>query len=99
MKRDKKEHFQFVPLQSEKGKELIENYKIPKETDSIIVIAENRFYFESEAVIKIIGDLAVPWKWFQVLRMIPLNIRNKVYRWVAQNRFDWFGRRKTCRIM
>jgi predicted DCC family thiol-disulfide oxidoreductase YuxK len=99
MKRDKKEQFQFVPLQSEEGKELIVRCKIPKGTDSIIVIAENRFYLESEAVIKIIGYLAIPWKWLQVLRIIPLNIRNKVYRWIAQNRFNWFGRRKTCRIM
>lgn len=99
MKRDKKEQFLFVPLRSEEGKEWIVKYKIPKETDSIIVIAENRIYLESEAVIKIIGYLQIPWKWFQLLRIIPLNIRDKIYQWVAQNRFKWFGRRKTCRII
>lgn len=99
IKRDKKEHFQFVPLQSEVGKELIKKYKIPRETDSIVVITENRSYLESEAVFKIISYLEVPWRWFQILRIIPLNTGNRIYRWLAKNRFKWFGKRNTCRIV
>lgn len=89
----------FVPLQSEKGKALIEKYKIAKEIDSIILIAENSIYFESEAVMKIARQLSVPWTWFQIFSFVPLNMRDKFYKWIARNRFSWFGKRKTCRVI
>ena len=82
-----------------KGEVLSEPYKIDKETDSIILIAENRIYIESEAIIKIAGQLSAPWKWFQIFRFLPLKIRDRQYRWVAKNRIRWFGRRKTCRVI
>jgi predicted DCC family thiol-disulfide oxidoreductase YuxK len=32
-------------------------------------------------------------------RLVPRVIRNSVYRVIARNRYRWFGKRDTCRIL
>ena len=95
LKRDKTKRFCFVALQSEKGKEFIERYKIHQETDSVILIDKNKVYMESDAAIKISQLLPAPWSWAVVFKIIPKNWRDKMYRWVAKNRYSWFGKNNT----
>ncbi len=96
LKRDKKKQFHFVSLQSDEGKELIKRYKIPQETDSVILIRKNEIFIESDAALKIIGLLPTPWKWLTIFKIIPIKWRNKIYNWVAKNRYKWFGKRDVC---
>ena len=30
--------------------------------------------------------------------IVPRPIRDAVYRWIARNRYQWFGKRDTCRL-
>ena len=53
IKRDKKELFRFCPLQSKAGQQLTLHYNIPAETDSVILIFNNKIFTESEAALKI----------------------------------------------
>jgi len=96
LKRDKKKQFRFVSLQSDEGKELIKRYKIPQETDSVILIRKNKIFVESDAALKISGLLPTPWKWLTIFKIIPTKWRNKIYNWVAKNRYKWFGKRDVC---
>ena len=98
LKRDRKKQFRYAALQSETGKTLIQKFHIPKQTDSVILIKLNKVYFESDAAIEITNMLPYPWKLGIIFQIIPKIIRNKIYRWVAKNRYRWFGKRKTCRI-
>ena len=99
LKRDKKDQFHFVTLQSDLGDELIEQYKIAPETDSVILIIKNRVYTESDAALEIARKLPTPWNWFSAFKIIPKKIRDGVYKWIAKNRYRWFGKRNTCRII
>ena len=99
LKRDKKKQFQFIPLQSDKGLEIMDKYKLPKETNSVILIKGDNFYIESEAIIEICRYLPIPWKWVPVFRIVPLKWRNILYKWIAKNRYQWFGKRESCRIV
>lgn len=99
LKRDKKKQFQLVSLQSERGVELMRQYQIPKETDSIIFIAEKQIFIESDASIEIARLLPVPWNWLTVFKVIPKKLRDKIYRWIARNRYRWFGKRDVCRLI
>ena len=99
LKRDKKKLFRFVTLQSERGEELVRQFNISKETDSVILIFENRVFLESEAAIEIVRLLPVPWKWLAFFKIIPLKFRNGIYKWIARNRYRWFGKRNVCRIV
>ena len=99
LKRDRKKQFVFIALQSVKGRELIKKYKISAETDSVIFILNNRVYTESGAAIEILRLLPFPWSWLSVVKIIPKKLRNGIYKWIAKNRYRWFGTRETCRTV
>lgn len=98
IKRDKKKQFRFVALQSEAGKRLVQNFKIPHETDSVILIKQNQVSIESEAAIEIARLLPYPWKLGALIKIIPKQLRDNIYRAIAKNRYKWFGKTKSCRI-
>lgn len=99
LKWDRKKQFHFVALQSKTGVKLIQTYNISENTDSVIFINENRVFEESEAAIEILKRLPAPWRFFAVFRIIPKKIRDKIYKWIARNRYSWFGKREVCRIL
>lgn len=99
LKNDKKKLFRFVPLQSDEGKLLISELKLSVNTDSVIFIHGNQVFLYSDAIIEISKLLGVPWKWLSVFSSFPVKFRNRIYRWIAKNRYRWFGKRKTCRVM
>jgi len=98
IKRDHKKQFTYIPLQSESGKLLIQEFHIPMITDSVILVKLNQVYFESDTVIEIAGMLSYPWKLGVCAKFIPKKIRDGIYRLIAKNRYRWFGKRETCRI-
>ena len=99
LKRDKKNQFYYVSLQSDEGKKLIDRYRIPKETDSVILIKNEEVFTESSAVVEIGRMLPFPWNGAVVLKVIPRACRDGVYQWISRNRYGWFGKRTTCRII
>ncbi len=98
LKHDKKKQFRFVPLQSDEGKLYIQKYQIPSDTDSVLLIKSNQVYFESDAAVEIAEMLNFPWKLARYIKFIPKKMRDKVYRWMAKNRYRWFGKRESCRV-
>jgi predicted DCC family thiol-disulfide oxidoreductase YuxK len=99
LKYDKKKHFNFVPLQSEEGKLYIAKYQIQADIDSVILIKTNHVYFESDAAVEVFGMLSFPWKSARFIKFIPKKLRDKIYSWIAKNRYRWFGKRESCRIL
>lgn len=99
LKRDKKSQFSYVSIQSDEGKALFIRYNIPTESDSVILIKNKQVFMESEAAIEIGKRLPAPWKQAGILRIFPLKLRNRMYLWIARNRYRWFGKREQCRII
>ena len=102
IRRDKKAAFTFVPLQSDVGKTLLETTSIKAGSittsglDTIVYIKNNQALIESEAVLEILTDLSGIWRIFGVLRLIPLSLRDKIYRFIAAKRYQLFGKRTSC---
>jgi predicted DCC family thiol-disulfide oxidoreductase YuxK len=98
-KRDKRNVFTFVPLQSEEAEKFP---GLPRfETDSsasVILIEDENIYVKSTAALKIARQLRFPWNLFYVLIIVPASIRDGVYMFIARNRYKWFGKRETCYI-
>ena len=38
------------------------------------------------------------WPLFYAFIIVPRPVRDVVYKWIARNRYRWFGKRDTCRI-
>jgi predicted DCC family thiol-disulfide oxidoreductase YuxK len=95
---DRKKQFRYVAQQSVAGKILIQKFRIPSEINSVILIFNNQVYIESEALIKISSFLSFPWNTGIILKIFPKKFNDFFYQWIAKNRYNWFGRKKACRI-
>lgn len=98
LKQDKKHRFKFATLQSSLGQELKESIK-EEAFDSFILKEGEKLTFKSDAVFIIASKLPFPWPLIQVGYIVPRFLRDKVYDWVAKNRFKWFGRSENCIVL
>ena len=91
-KRDSEKRFEFVGLASEVGTKIRKDLKIKTELDSIILTDGMVYYTQSEAVWRITERLSFPWNLGKWLKLFPRKWGSVFYRFVARNRFRWFGK-------
>ncbi|MDD2633197.1 DUF393 domain-containing protein [Candidatus Falkowbacteria bacterium] len=103
IRRDKSARFRFLPLQSDEGKKLLQSSKIEISTtdnpDTVILYHNGATWERSEAVLEIFKRLGGVWRLMLPLKYLPLSWRDKLYNFVARNRYRWFGRRDQCTIV
>ncbi|MCB5239973.1 thiol-disulfide oxidoreductase DCC family protein [Niallia alba] len=97
IKRDPHNQFFFASLQSEMGKSLLEKHHL-SEVDSVVLIKDDMYYIESDAALEICRHLSSGWKLLAILKGIPSFIRDPLYRFVARNRYRWFGKQDSCML-
>jgi predicted DCC family thiol-disulfide oxidoreductase YuxK len=99
IKADKNKSLKYLPLQDEKAQLLINSANLEK-IDTVVYYSPNKqFYIKSEAVIQVLTDIGGIWKMTSVFKFIPLFIRDYIYDFIARNRYGWFGKRKSCRLV
>lgn len=98
IKRDPKGYFQFAAQQSDIGATFKREYAVPDTLDSILVIDQHKVYNSSDAALQISKHLNGLWSYLYVLKVIPKPIRNVVYKFIAKNRYAWFGKKDSCMI-
>jgi len=97
--RDKKRLFKFTANQNESGKTLLEENGIPADQVSTIYYYENgKMYKKSTAALRIARLLPFPYNLAYAFIIVPPVIRDWVYDLFARNRYQWFGKRETCRM-
>lgn len=99
MKHDKQKRFLFGTLQGTTATALLTAYgKDSLIPDSVVLIEKGKCYTQSTAVLRICKQLDGWPKIFYLLIIIPAPIRNTVYRWIAKNRYRWFGKMEQCMV-
>lgn len=98
IKRDPKGYFQFAAQQSDIGETFKREYAVPDTLDSILVIDQHKVYNSLDAALQISKHLNGLWSYLYVLKVIPKPIRNVVYKFIAKNRYAWFGKKDSCMI-
>lgn len=100
IKHDKANRFMFAPLQSDAGKQIIDNFNIDtSKTDSILLYSKGKgLSVKSSAALHIAKHLGFPRSLMAVFFIIPTFIRNWVYDFVAKNRYKWYGKKEACMI-
>lgn len=99
IKRDPYAHFYFTSLQSERGRQLKKQYGIAKEEDSVVLIENGKAYTQSSAALRIAKKLDGLWHLLFLLVLVPKPIRDRFYKYIAQNRYKWFGKKEnTCAL-
>ena len=101
MKLDKNKLFTFISNNSKYGKEIIKENNLNSITTETIVLftTENKFLIKSDAAISIAAKLNPLFLIFNLLFVIPKNIRDRIYDYVAKNRYIWFGENDNCEII
>lgn len=99
LKHEKSEHLKFASLQSTSGERFRKSFHFdPQNTDSIVFIYAGKAYVKSEAVLKISSYLKFPWHLLSVVRVFPKFFTDKIYDFIARNRYNFFGQKKECWI-
>ncbi len=98
IKRDPKETFLFAALSWPIGEEAKSTSPELTSVDSILVYRNGKLHAHSSAALIIAGKLNGLWPLCGVFYIVPRFIRDAVYRWVARNRYSWFGKKNTCMI-
>ncbi|MEL1245837.1 thiol-disulfide oxidoreductase DCC family protein [Flavobacterium sp. DGU11] len=100
IKRDKKDIFRFVPIQSGLGQQIIGDIGIDTtKTDSIILYEPgNAYYYKAEAALKIAKRLGGIYTLLGAFSILPKWLSNKVYDYIARNRYKWYGKKNECMI-
>jgi predicted DCC family thiol-disulfide oxidoreductase YuxK len=91
--------FRFAPLQSDAAHDLVgkpPNKEMLGET--IVLVEDGARFVRSAAVLRILARLRMPWPLFLVFAVVPRPMLDALYRWIARNRYRWFGRLDHCMI-
>lgn len=92
IKRDKKEKFLFVSLQSANGHSLLKKFGLlTDDFDSVVFIRGDKYFLKSSAIIHILKELGGIWRLFFIFIIIPHFIRDFIYNIIAKRRYKIFG--------
>lgn len=99
IERDTADYFKFAALQSSAGAELTEQYSIDRlETDSVVLIENEKVYTYSTAALRIARKLNGIWSWTYIFIVIPKPVRDILYKLFAKYRYSLFGKREQCML-
>src|SRR5262249_53397975 len=97
LRHDRAGSFRFAPAQSPLGHALYTHYGLDAENyETHMLIDGGRAYLKSEAGVRMLEGLGLPWSLGAVLRVAPRRLRDRLYDRLARNRFRIFGRRDSC---
>ena len=65
---------------------------------SVYLIEQGKLFDKSTAVLRICRQLSGLYPLLYLYILIPRQLRDIVYNFIAKNRYKWFGRRAQCRI-
>lgn len=88
MKADRHKKFLFQTLQSIQ--------ESSDDRESVIVNDGKRIYTHFDAILKIGKELGGIYRLTGIARILPQKWRYRLYEWIAENRYSWFGKRESC---
>lgn len=92
-------YFRFGTLQREPARSFLWSAGYdPDVLDSVVLVEDGTVYRRSDAALRVMQSLGFPWALLAAFQAVPRPLRDVVYRWIASNRYDWFGKRAQCRL-
>jgi predicted DCC family thiol-disulfide oxidoreductase YuxK len=97
LKRDHKKQFFYASLQSDYGKSIQNKFNLnEQEIQSFIFQDGDAVFTKSTGALRVLFQLGGLWKVTICLIVIPSFIRDMIYRYIAKNRYKWFGKKESC---
>ncbi|WP_025847407.1 thiol-disulfide oxidoreductase DCC family protein [Paenibacillus ehimensis] len=97
--RDRSAVFRFVAIQSETGSRLLRRHGLdPAELNTFVLLEQGRVYTRSTAGLRVLRRLDGAWPLLYALIVVPRPVRDLVYKWIAANRYRFFGKSDSCML-
>lgn len=97
--RDPEGYFKFASLQSEEAKTYLGKAATSGPPLNSVLLWENgNLYDRSTAALRVLRKLSGGWPLLYAAVLIPPFIRNRMYGFIAGNRYKWFGKQESCML-
>lgn len=94
---DKHQTFKLCSVQSISGQLLLKKCDLPTdEFNTMVLIDGETAYYKSDALLKVLNELAWPWRIFSIMQYVPRPLRDYFYDRLAQNRYRLLGKYDQC---
>jgi predicted DCC family thiol-disulfide oxidoreductase YuxK len=98
VKADRKRLFRYASLQGQTAQRLLEADQW-SDKNTIVFKQDNKISIKTEAIARILKELPFPFFALGIfLSLFPHFLANKLYDFVAKNRYQWFGKFEGCRV-
>lgn len=98
LKRDRRAGYRFAAMQSEAGRALLAAHGLdPDDPASFLLVDGGRAWMDTDAIRRVLAGLGGAWRMAGLMALVPRFVRDPLYRWVARNRYRWFGT-TACRV-
>ena len=99
LRHDRSQRIRFASIQSAVGRQLLERAGLQFEgLQTLLVIDGERSWQHTAAILRVLHALGWPWRLAWVGWLVPAPLRDALYRWVARNRYRFWGRSATCML-
>jgi predicted DCC family thiol-disulfide oxidoreductase YuxK len=96
LKRDHRSRLHFAPLQGETAAAVLPAQDDNPMSWSIILRDDQGVHDRSDAALRAVAHLGGLWRVAKVPLILPRVLRDSVYRFIARNRYRWFGTHESC---
>ena len=99
LRHDRAARIRLAPMQSQAGRALLARFGLdPDDPLSLLYVVNGCGYQDSDAILRVLASFGGAWRATTLLRVIPRFVRDPLYRWLARNRYRWFGRTDQCLV-
>lgn len=104
LRRDLRRRYRFAAMQGDAGRELLmRNGLYAEDPVSFLLIeydygSSPRVSTDTLAILRVLAGLGGAWRYVQLAALLPVWVRDPLYRLLARNRYRWFGRREACSV-
>lgn len=95
--RDRRQRYRFAAMQTQAGCNLLQANGLDADDPmSFLLLDEKGARIDSDAIIAVLTGLGGIWRAAAMFRLLPRAVRDPAYRWLARNRYRWFGKKEAC---
>ena len=99
LRHDRRGRYRFAAMQGESGRALLVAHGLDADDPaSFLLIEENAAWTDTDAIVRVLSGLGGAWRLAALLRVLPRDVRDRLYRGIARNRYRMFGRHERCMI-
>jgi predicted DCC family thiol-disulfide oxidoreductase YuxK len=99
LQRDRRKRLRFASLQGEAGQKILQANHLPPDHFNSFILEENGIlYTKSSGALRAFKLMGGPWSLLYALVIIPRFLRDRIYRFISENRYKWFGKKEVCWI-